>query len=697
MTTEAPSRTHTAGLAPAVLGPTPLRSTEIPFRGGDHRGPVALTVALAGQPNVGKSTVFNLLTGLSQHAGHWPAGSLEKKTGACRYDGAALHIVDLPSVHSLTANSLEERIARDYVISGRPDVVVLVADAAALETSLYLLAELLCLPVPVVLGLNMLDSAGRQGLYLEPHVLEAALGLPVVPMVAARNQGVRELVQAVQQVACQAAVYAPHRPEISPDHRPVLAEIQCLIAGRVPSPYPEDWVALKLLEGDAEITPMMQACLADRWQPVHALLRQHEDAILAVAGGRYAWIGRMVRAAVIHPQAGQVTLTDRLDRVATHPVGGLLVLVAIVGLLFWVTYAVGTPLQQWLDTHLVQAGAGWVRVWLHSAPPWLTGLLADGVIGGAGTVVTLLPILGIFFALLSVLEDSGYLARAAYVMDRFMHLMGLHGNSFLPLFIGFSCNVPAVMGSRIVDSPKARLLTIMVTPLVPCAARLTVLAVLAPFFFGSYAMWVSLGLVVLSLALLVVIGVALHELVLGGEHVALILELPLYHLPLPRSIALSVWQKVADFLKEAGGVILIVSVAVWALSTLPGGGIEASYLAAVGRTLAPVGALMGLNWQMMVALMTSFVRKENTIATLGVLYGAGQGGAGLGAALQAALTPAAALAFLTMQVLFIPCVATVATIRQETNSWRWTILSVVLLLVVSFAMGILVYQVGLRF
>ena len=207
-------------------------------------GQVALTVALAGQPNVGKSTVFNLLTGLSQHTGHWPEGGLEQKTGTCRYEGAVLRVVDLPSVHSLTANSLDERTARDYIIGGRPDVVVVVADAAALETSLYLLAELLWLPVPVVLGLNMLDSAGRQGLHLEPHVLEAALGLPVVPMAAARNQGVRELAQAVQRVACREAAYAPNRPEINPDHRPVLAEIVRLIAGQVPPPYPEEWVAL---------------------------------------------------------------------------------------------------------------------------------------------------------------------------------------------------------------------------------------------------------------------------------------------------------------------------------------------------------------------------------------------------------------------------------------------------------------------
>jgi len=421
-------------------------------------------------------------------------------------------------------------------------------------------------------------------------------------------------------------------------------------------------------------------------------LRQHEDAILAVASGRYEWIGRMVRAAVLQPRAGQVTLTDRLDRVATHPFWGLLILLGILGMLFWLTYTVGTPLQALLDTYLVHTGAAWVRAVLSSAPPWLVGLLADGVIGGAGTVVTFLPILVIFFATLGLLEDVGYMARAAYVMDRFMHLMGLHGKSFLPLFLGFGCNVPAVMGARIIDSPKARLLTVLVTPLVPCTARMAVVAILAPIFFGANALWVSWGLVGLSLTLLALVGLALHELVLGGEHVAFIMELPLYHVPNVRTIGLSVWQRLVAFLQKAGSIILVVSVVVWALSYLPQGQIETSYLATIGRLLVPLGALMGLDWQMIVALLTSFVAKENTIATLGVLYGSGQQGAGLAATLSGALTPAAALAFLAVQVLFIPCVATVAAMRQETGSWRWTVFSVALLLVISLTIGIIIYQ-----
>ncbi len=652
-----------------------------------------ITVALAGQPNVGKSTVFNVLTGLSQHVGNWPGKTIEQKTGIYHHNGTTVQIVDLPGTYSLTANSLEERIARDYIIKEKPDVVVAIVNAAALERSLYLVAEVLELSVPVVLGLNMTDVAEQQRMHIEPHVLEAALCLPVVPMVASKNQGTRELVEAVDRLAGDPASYAPCRPGIREDHQAVLAQLQQIIAGQVPEPYPEDWVALKLLEGDREVTRMMQERLApEKWERVHSVLMEHEDAILAVAGARYEWIGRMVRAALVRPTFGQVTLTDRVDRVATHPFWGVLVLVGILGLVFWLTYTVGAPLQELLDTYLVQAGAELVRVALNGAPAWLAGLLADGMIGGAGMVVTFLPILVIFFVALGLLEDVGYMARAAYVMDRFMHLMGLHGKSFLPLFLGFGCNVPAVMGARVVEGQKARLLTILVAPLVPCTARMAVLAVLAPIFFGPHAALVSWGLVGLSLVMLAIIGIALHKLALGGEHVAFIMELPLYHLPSARTIGLSVWQRSVAFLKKAGSIILVVSVVVWALSVLPGGEIESSYLAAMGRLLAPLGALMGLGWQMMVALLTSFVAKENTIATLGVLYSAGEEGARLADALSGVLTPAAALAFLAVQMLFIPCVAVVATIRQETASWRWTAFSVALLLVVSFAVGIAIYQ-----
>jgi ferrous iron transport protein B len=652
-----------------------------------------LTVALAGQPNVGKSTIFNMLTGLNQHVGNWPGKTVEQKTGVYRHDGMTVHLVDLPGTYSLTANSLEERVARDYIIKEHPDAVIAIVNAASLERSLYLLAELLCLPAPLVLGLNMVDVAEMEGIHIEAHVLEAALGLPVVPVVASKNRGVRELVDAVEAVVAAGDSYAPCCPDIRADHRAVLDRLGQLIAGQVPAPYPEDWVALKLLEGDDEITEMMRQRLpGETWRQVHAILSEHEDAALAVASGRYEWIGRMIRAAVVHPRPGQISLTDRLDRAATHPLWGLGVLSGILALIFWLTYTVGAPLQELLDVYVVQAGAGLLRTALSGAPGWLVGLLADGVIGGAGTVLTFLPILVIFFAILGLLEDIGYMARAAFVMDRFMHLMGLHGKSFLPLFLGFGCNVPAVMGARIIDSPRARLLTILLAPLVPCTARMAVVAFLAPAFFGANAMFVSWGLILFSLLVLAVAGMAINRLAFRGIHSAFIMELPLYHIPNGRTIGLFVWQNTVAFLRKAGSIILVMTVVIWALSSFPGPGIENSLLARFGRWLAPLGQLMGLDWRSMVALLSSFVAKENAIATLGVLYGNGAEGAGLTATMAASVVPAAGLAFLVVTMLFIPCAATVATIRQETGSWRWAALSILMLLLLSFGAGIAVYQ-----
>ncbi|MBN1641794.1 MAG: ferrous iron transport protein B [Anaerolineae bacterium] len=652
-----------------------------------------VTVALAGQPNVGKSTIFNALTGLNQHVGNWPGKTIAQKTGEYECNGMRFRLIDLPGTYSLTANSEEERIAREYIIREQPDVVIAVVDAAILERSLYLVAELLQLAPPVVLALNMMDVAAQEGIHIEPPVLEAALGIPIVPMSASRDVGIDALAQVVYALVQGQMPYAPVAPGIRPDHQQLLDQIESLIVEYVPSPYRAHWVALKLLEGDQVITSMVKEQLsAQRWGRVHRLLRRHEDAILDVAGARYEWIGRMIRAAVVRPQLGQVTLTERLDRLATHPLWGLGVLLAVLGVTFWLTYTLGTPIQEWLDLHVVQAAATWLSRVLAGGPPWLSSLLIDGVLSGAGLMLTFVPILVIFFAALGVLEDTGYMARGAYVMDRFMHVMGLHGKSFLPLCLGFGCNVPAVMGSRIIESRRGRLMTILLAPLVPCTARLAVLATLTPIFFGAYAVWVTWGLIGLNLLVLGVLGAVLSRTLFKGERAAFIMELPLYHVPNARTIALSVWHNLVAFLRKASTVILLVSVLVWALSHYPGPDVAHSFLGIVGRALEPFGKLMGLEWPMLVALITSFVAKENVIATLGVLYGAQDPGSDLATALSQALSPAAALAFLAAQMLFIPCVATVAAIRQETGSWHWTTFSVGLLMAISLLAAVLIYQ-----
>jgi ferrous iron transport protein B len=658
-------------------------------------GTRAPMIALAGQPNMGKSTLFNLLTGLNQHVGNWSGKTIERREGRFTLDEHELTLVDLPGTYSLTANSPEEVIAREFILREQPDLVVAVVSAANLERSLYLVSELISLPAPLVIALNMMDVARQEGIQVEAEVLEAALGVPVVPMTATRASGVKDLLTVVGEVLAGQRVLQPRLPGIRADHREALDEILEQINGYVPAPYPSEWSALKLLEGDSEMTRSMQAALPEQnWKAVHGVLTRHDDAFLAVASGRYEWIARMIRAAVVQPRIGQISLTERLDRVAAHPMLGLGILAGILGLVFWLTFTVGSPIQAWLSTQVVARLAGVAGAWLANSPLWLRGLVVDGVIGGGGSVITFLPILVIFFATFALLEDIGYMARAAYVMDNLMHLMGLHGKSFLPLFLGFGCNVPAVMGTRTIDSWQARLLTILIAPLVPCTARMAVVAFLAPAFFGANALFVSWGLVLLSLLMLVLSGSLLNQVVFKGQRSAFIMEMPLYHLPDARTIGLLVWQRSMSFVKRAGTTILAMALVVWALSYFPGGQLQTSFLARFGQFIEPLGRWMGFDWRLTVALITSFPAKENAIATLGVLFGSSPSGGGLAQTLTSTFSTASALSFLVVTMLFIPCMATVAAVRQETGSWRWTLFNVGMLLVIAMGAGGAVYHLA---
>ena len=651
-------------------------------------------IALAGQPNMGKSTLFNLLTGLNQHVGNWPGKTVERRDGYFQLGKRQIRLVDLPGTYSLTANSPEEVIAREFIIKDKPDLTIVIISAANLERSLYLVAELISLPTPLVIGLNMVDVANQEGIEVDAKILEAALGVPVIPMTAVRAIGVQSLLEMVEKQIDGQVQTTPRMPEIRADHRHVQEEIESLIDGFVPADYPLDWTALKLMEGDKEIIRLMDAALpTERWETVQEILKEHDDAILAIASGRYEWIERLTRASVSRPKLGQIGLTDRLDRWATHPFWGLIFLAGVLGLVFWLTFTIGSPLQAWLDEVVVAGLAHLASTWLVSAPIWLRGFIIDGLIGGAGSVLTFLPILAIFFASFGLLEDVGYMARAAYVMDNFMHWMGLHGKSFLPLFLGFGCNVPAVMGTRVIESWPARLLTILIAPLVPCTARMAVIAFITPAFFGPKAALVSWGLIMLSLVVLVVGGALLNRLLFKGERSAFVMELPLYHLPNPRTIGLLVWERSVSFIRKAGTTILAMSTVVWALSVLPGGNIQTSFLAQFGKWIEPVGKLMGMDWRLTVSLLTSFVAKENSIATLGVLFGGSQN-IGLAHTLASIYTPATALAFLTVSMLFIPCAATVAAIKQETGSIRWTLFNIAFMLVISIGIASGVYALA---
>jgi ferrous iron transport protein B len=646
-------------------------------------------VALAGQPNVGKSTVFNILTGLSQHVGNWPGKTVEKKEGVHRADNVLIKIVDLPGTYSLTAFSEEERVARDFIIKEIPDLVVLVLNAAALDRGLYLLAEVLLLNRPIVVAVNMLDVASNRGIQIDTRALQDSLGIPVIPMVAKRNNGIKELVNQIATIASCEYKYAPGLPEVSTDHQEIYEDILKQVRPYIQEPYTPEWVTIKLMEGDPEVSKMF----ADKAQKsardqIDGLLIKHEDALHAVVNGRYDWIEKITRAAVSRFKMGQVVLTDRIDHILTRPVFGIPVLLAVMAFVFFLTYAVGIPLQGWLSDniqHFIKFCEPFTTGW----PAWIQGLMLNGVIGGAGSVLTFLPVLLIFFAIMALLEDIGYMSRAAFVMDRIMHLIGLHGKSFIPMFLGFGCNVPAVLGTRIIETKKARMITLLLIPFVPCTARLAVLTLVCAAVFGSNAVYVSWSIVALNIAVLGIAGMFINK-TLWKQDAPFIMELPIYHMPDLKTIMMVIWSRTLSFISKAGTVILGVSLIIWLLSYFPNGVVDESYLASFGKLLQPLGAPLGLDWKMITALLTGLVAKENVVATLGVLYSVGRDG--LSNILPTVMSPESAAAFLVVMMLFIPCAATIAVLKKEMNSNKWFYATIIMTLIVSYLGGIAAYN-----
>jgi ferrous iron transport protein B len=660
----------------------------------EESGHKTVTVALAGAPNTGKSTLFNALTGLRQHVGNWPGKTVEKKTGSYRRNGRIFSVVDLPGSYSLTASSLEEGIARDFLAQEKPDVVVAVVDASSLERNLYLVGELLQLGAPMVVALNMMDVARSSSLEVDTETLAAMLRVPVVPVVAREGQGVSRLRDTIEAVTDEERGTPLAGPQLGEEMETLVARVDALLPAELALPYPRQWALVKLLEGDAAIRRTLQAAVAaEVWERIEGIVHQHEEAMLEIASSRYDWAAETYRRVVSRSREERISLGERTDRLLTHPLGGLAVFLTLMFGIYSLTFGVAAPVQGWLDDNVVARSANALENALKGWPDWSTGLLANGLIGGVGLVLTFIPVLTVLFLALAILEDVGYMARAAFVMDRFMHRIGLRGQSFLPLFLGWGCNVPAIMGCRVVESRASRLTTILVAPLVPCAARMVVIALLAAAFFGKAAALVAWGMVMVNVAVLAVMALLISRFLLKGQESFFLMELPRYHMPDMRTVLLATWGRIRRFAALAGTVILVMSLIVWTFSAFPGDDIGDSVLGHMGRGLEPIGGLMGLDWQMMVALLTSFVAKEQTIATLGVLLGTSEGGnAALKAGLSHIMVPAAAVSFIALQMLFIPCASSLAAIRLETRSWRWTGFAVGYMLAISFAVAIAIYQ-----
>ena len=595
----------------------------------------ALTIGLIGNPNAGKTTLFNQLTGARQRVGNWAGVTVERKEGHFNTAQHQVTLVDLPGTYSLTTiseqTSLDEQIACHYILSGEADLLINVVDAANLERNLYLTLQLIELGIPCVVALNMLDIAKSQHIDIDIKALSQQLGCPVIPLVSTRGQGINELknsIDELQPVPFKALVNYP----------PVLlSEVDKLVQA-MPESWPVQqrrWLALQILEGDiyslarAGIAPSIVELARENLRQ-----NQHEDPELVIADARYQSIARICDIVGNSQQAEPNRLTQVLDKVILNRWLGVPIFLFVMYLMFVLAINIGGALQPIFDigsAAIFIQGIQWVGYTLHF-PQWLTIFLAQGVGGGINTVLPLVPQIGMMYLFLSFLEDSGYMARAAFVMDRLMQALGLPGKSFVPLIVGFGCNVPSIMGARTLDAQRERLITIMMAPFMSCGARLAIFAVFAAAFFGQDGASIVFSLYLLGIAVAILTGLVLKYTIMRGEASPFVMELPVYHVPHLKSLLLQTWQRLKGFVLRAGKVIVIASIFIGGLNSFSFSGkavdsINDSALASVSKVLTPLLAPMGIhgdNWQATVGLVTGAMAKEVVVGTLNTLYTAEQ-------------------------------------------------------------------------
>ncbi len=675
-----------------------------------------LTVGFVGNPNCGKTTLFNAYTGANLKVANWPGVTVEKKEGAMRFHDDTFRLVDLPGTYSLTSYTMEETVTRQYILSDEVDVIVDVADASALERNLYLTLQLIELGKPVVLALNMMDIVQERGMEIDLHRLPEMLGIPCVPVSARRKTGLEILIHTVahhkDKILGEKLIHH-HEPEEShhkdaEEHHKMYAmvysddvedkidEISDLLQKNYPKIDNLRWHAIKVLENDVEIRKAYPL----NWSEI--LERDYEKEII---NQKFSFIEEIMTECVAN-RSRKAESTDRIDRVLTHPVWGLPVFLLIMALVFFLTFTVGDWLKGYFEIGL-DSLTGLVTSAMETihTNPLLISLVTDGILAGVGGILTFLPNIFILFLALAFLEDSGYMARVAYVMDGIMGKIGLSGRAFLPMLLGFGCTVPAVMASRVLENPRDRLKTIMVTPFMSCSARLPIYVLFSEMFFGDRAMIAAFSMYVLGLAM-AILGTFIMKLADRKENGnMLLIELPEYKTPNAHTIRVYVWEKVKDYLTKAGTTIFLASMIMWCVMNLGPQGfttdMEQSFGALIGKTLVPVFAPLGLGyWQIVLALISGIAAKEVVVSSCSVLFGIGNvtgisGMNGLAAVLEGMGFGALnAYALMVFCLLYVPCLATLATVKRETGSWKWTGLMVCVQLLIAWLMAFLVFQAG---
>ena len=661
--------------------------------------------ALVGNQNCGKTTLFNALTGSNQHVGNFPGVTVDQKVGEVK--GAPnCSVVDLPGIYSIRPYTSEEIVTRDYLIREKPDGIINIVDATNIERNLYLTLQLLELRIPTVVALNMMDELTGNGGSVDIQKMSKALGVPVVPISAAKNEGVSELTRQFVRVAKERILpkvmdFCP----VGPVHRCIhavshLIEDHAQRAGVSPR-----FCATKLIEGDESFLEMLELRQNERELLEHSIIEMEHDSGMdrnaALAAMRYDFIEKVAAESVVKAhESREHRRSMRIDAVLTNRYAAIPLFLGIMFLVFYLTFhVVGAWLSDLLSlgidgvTALVDRG-----LTAYGINPVVHSLIVDGVFAGVGSVLSFLPLIVVLFFFLSVLEDTGYMARVAFVMDKLLRKIGLSGRSFVPMLIGFGCSVPAIMATRTLSSDRDRKMTILLTPYMSCSAKIPIYAVFSAAFFPKYAAFVMIGLYALGIVLGILVALVLKGTLFQGKPVPFVMELPNYRFPSPRNVAILLWEKAWDFIRRAFTVIFTATILIWFLQTFDlrlnvVSNSADSILALVGRWIAPVFQPLGFgDWRAVTALISGFTAKEAVISTLGVLLGVGMDN--LGPALGTLFTPLAAGSFLIFTLLYTPCVAAVATIRRELGSKLQTLGVVVMQCVVAWLAAGIFYQLG---
>ena len=659
-----------------------------------------LNVACIGNPNCGKTTLFNALTGSKLKVANWPGVTVERVEGETSYEDTRITLIDTPGIYSLTCYTIEEKVTRQCAMDDGIDAIINVVDASSLERNLYLTLQLLELGKPMVLALNMIDVVKERGMEIDMHRLPEMLGdIPVVPVSAAKRTGLDILLHALIH-HCEEGM-----EEYVLDYPREIEEKIAALGVRMQTHYPSHssvrWHAIKLLEDDEEVKrehPISEVSIVDR---------SYEKEIIQC---KYSYIEKVMGETLFY-KSKKAASTDKIDRILTHPFWGIPVFLLIMCLVFFLTFTVGDALKGVFETGLdAFSGAAAALLEGLGAAGWLQSLIVEGIIAGVGGILTFIPNIFILFLALAMLEDSGYMARVAYVMDSVMGKVGLSGKAFLPMILGFGCTVPAIMATRALETEHDRRKTMLVIPFMSCSARLPIYVLLSDMFFPKWAALTAFSMYVAGMVIAILAALAVNRLKRGKKNDSLLIELPEYKRPNARTIRIYVWNKLKDYLSKAGTTIFVASIIIWFVLNFGTAGMVEnpadSFGAVLGRILVPVLAPAGLGmWQIGVALLSGISAKEVVVSSFSVLFGVANANSDAGMAvivqnihsLNPAFGPLNAYCLMLFCLLYVPCVATVATVKKESGSWKFTLKMILFQLLLAWAVSTLVFQTGSMF